>query len=220
MPAVPQSLRAAEILPMLAPDRIYAPFSSDDWLMEIKVDGWRCRAGFGDDRPPEMYTRGGASAASWFPEVATVLESLRSGPFVVDGELAVLDELGRSDFDKMQERGRRRRWVAGLPVTYVVFDVMVASGQNVMPLPLQQRKALLRQLLAPAERTAVLFLGDFPAEADFLHKAVVPLGLEGVMLKRKASPYQPGVRSDDWRKVKPRTPEYLQRFRRRFAGST
>lgn len=201
---------------MRAPEKLYAPFSADDWIFELKWDGWRCRAGFGGGLPVEMYTKSGQSCARWFPEVAEVLGRLAGGYWVCDGELCVLGASGRSDFDRMQERGSRRKWVAGLQVTLVVFDLMVKEGSSVMHLPLLERKSLLMEALAGAGKTTVLYQGELPARAELLQELVEPLGLEGFMAKKADSPYRPGERSDDWRKIKSKS--FVERMRQRFGG--
>lgn len=209
-------LRASAILPMQAPEKLYRAFSAPDWIYEIKYDGWRCRAGFGGGLPVDMFTKSGMPCASWFPEVAEVLHRLPGGPWVVDGELCVLDASGRSDFERMQERGARRKWVAGQQVTFIVFDLLVKEGGSVMHLPLMQRKAMLQEALAEAGKTTVLYQGEFPAQEELLQEIVEPLGLEGFMAKRMDSPYRPGVRSDDWRKIKSK--HFLARMKQRFGG--
>jgi bifunctional non-homologous end joining protein LigD len=104
----------------------------------------------------------------------------------------------------MSSRARRRCWYKGCDqVTLCTFDILVHNGQSVMGLPLVERKPLLQQLLADIPKQCVLFVGDLPADAG-LFQAMVGAGLtiEGVVAKRRASPYRPGVRSPDWRKIK------------------
>lgn len=194
---------------MHAPERLMAPFTADDWIYEVKIDGFRCLAGVepgapGDARRVQLRTKSGANCTAWFPEIARGLACLAGGPHVIDGEAAVLGEHGVSDYNRLQERARHRRWYPGAPaVTLCAFDLLIHDGQDVMALALVERKARLAQLLAPCERAAVMFLGELPADAAVFH-AMVAAGLkvEGVVAKRKASAYRPGVRSDDWRKIK------------------
>jgi ATP-dependent DNA ligase len=209
-------LRASSILPMRAPERLYAPFTDPAWIYEIKWDGWRCRAGFGGGLPVDMYTKSGMPCASWFPEVAEVLGRLPGGHWVVDGELCVLDSSGRSDFDRMQERASRRRWVPGMQVTFMVFDLLVREGRSVMRLPLLERKALLKEALGTAGNTTVLYQSELPAKSELVHEIAEPLGLEGFMAKKADSLYAPGERSENWRKIK--TKNFLSSVRQRFRG--
>lgn len=192
--------RRAIPAPMMAPEGLRAPFSSPDWLYEIKFDGYRCMAGIEDGRV-ELRTKSGADCTAWFPEVAQALAKI-PGEHVIDGEACVLDAQGVSDFNRLQTRARHRRWYAGCdPVTLCAFDILVHRGEPVMGLPLLERKALLQELLDGVP--GVLFVKDLPADSG-LFKAMELAGLkiEGVVAKRKASTYQPGVRSPDWLKIK------------------
>jgi len=178
------------------------PFSSPDWIYEIKYDGYRCMARAGGGQPTELRTKTGADCTIWYPEVADLLTMLPGGPHVIDGEACVLDEIGRSDFNRLQTRANRRRWYPGADqVTFCAFDLLYLDGRNVMRVPLLERKAMLRELLAPLQGL-LIFVGDYPAEADLFEKFVLGAKLEGFVAKRLLSPYQPGVISRDWLKIK------------------
>jgi bifunctional non-homologous end joining protein LigD len=178
------------------------PFSSPDWLYEIKYDGYRCLARAGGGQATELRTKAGVDCTKWFPEVADLLSSLPGGPHILDAEVCVLDEIGRSDFECLQARARRRRWYPGCnPVTLCAFDLLFRDGRNVMALPLIERKAMLQQVLAPLGKRIVV-VGDLPADAALFDQVVLGAKLEGFVAKRLASPYQPGVISRDWLKVK------------------
>ncbi len=88
------------------------PFDLPGWMYEIKHDGYRVTAMFGSGAW-RLRTRGGADATRWFPEVARSLAAVPGGPYITDGEVCVFDDLGRSDFDRLQARARRRRYVEG-----------------------------------------------------------------------------------------------------------
>lgn len=177
------------------------PFTSPDWIYEVKYDGYRAMARAGG-APTELRTKSGVDCTAWFPEVAALLDELPGGPHVIDGEVCVLDEIGRSDFERLQARARRRRWVPnGDQVTYCAFDLLYLDGRNVMALPLVERKAMLAQLLAPLKGRLVV-VGEFPADTPLFEQIVLGAKLEGFMAKRLASPYVPGVVSPDWVKIK------------------
>ncbi|HYF18678.1 MAG TPA: hypothetical protein VEA40_12490 [Ramlibacter sp.] len=187
---------------MRAPTQVRQAFSSPDWLYEIKFDGYRCMAGI-EDGQAELRTKSGANCTHWYPEVAEVLATLPGGPHVIDGEACVLDEWGRSDFNRLEARSKRRKWYAGADqVTLCAFDLLVLDGQRVIDRPLTQRKALLRELLARLPKAEVMYVGDLDADAGLFNQVVMQLKLEGFMAKRRASRYQPGVVSEDWLKIK------------------
>lgn len=177
------------------------PFTDPAWIYEVKYDGYRCMARFGAG-PTELRTKSGVDCTKWFPEIADVLSKVPGGPHVVDGEACVLDSLGRSDFERLQARARRRRWTAGAdPVTFCAFDLLHTNGRNVMGLPLLERKEMLQALLEPF-RSSLVILGHFPARAELFAQAVHGAKLEGFMAKRAESIYQPGIRTRDWLKIK------------------
>ena len=98
------SVFLANLYPMLLDKR---PIDLDalGWFFEIKFDGYRLLAesGHGYCR---LKTRAGANASLWFPEIINSLASVPGGPYIVDGEVCVLDDLGRSNFDRLQTRAR------------------------------------------------------------------------------------------------------------------
>ncbi len=189
--------------PMHAPEGSRAPFTDPAWLFEIKMDGHRCMAGI-EAGEVELRTKSGAICTSWYPEVCEVLSKLPGESHVIDGEATVLDKYGVTHFDRFQTRARRRRRYPGCEqVTLCAFDILVYNGKRVMDLPLVDRKALLSELLRDVPKQCVLCVSDLPADAG-VFKAMVDSGLkiEGVMAKKKSSIYTPGVRSEDWRKIK------------------
>lgn len=176
------------------------PFSSPEWLYELKFDGYRCLARV-DNGQVQLRTKAGTECTAWYPEVVEALSEIEGGPHVIDAEACVLDDIGRSDFNRLHQRAARRGWYAGCDsVTLCAFDLLFEDGRNIMGLPLVERKARLQRLLAKAG--GVLFVGDLPARAELFSQAVEPLALEGVVAKRRASAYSAGVRSPDWLKIK------------------
>lgn len=176
------------------------PFTDAAWLFEVKFDGYRAMAQVGADGV-QLLTKSGADCSAWFPEIVEALGAVRGGPHVIDGEVCVLDDLGRSQFNDLHERAaRRRRYPGCSAVTLCAFDLLFENGVNIMPLPLVERKARLRRLLAGVP--GVLFVGDLPAQAELFAQAVEPLKLEGLIAKLRLSPYTPGVRSPNWVKLK------------------
>jgi bifunctional non-homologous end joining protein LigD len=210
---------------MRAGERLFLPFTSPDWIYELKFDGFRCMAGIDATsheplaqqmRNPgsrvRLLTKAGNECTSWYPEIVRDLDLLPDGPHVIDGEACVLREDGTSDFNQLQSRARRSRRVPGAPpVTLCCFDLLVCNGKPTMHLPLTRRKELLRELIALIDdpKPALLFVQDLPADANLFQSMTLPkdagglgLEIEGVVAKRRDSPYRPGVRSDDWRKIK------------------
>jgi bifunctional non-homologous end joining protein LigD len=213
--ALPPAKHVDQIRPMLLDDAKRLPFSDPEWLFEIKYDGYRMLAEFGAGAVA-MRTRRGIDCTAWFPEVAQQLAKYAGGPHIVDGEVCVLDDLGRSDFDRLKDRASRRRWIEGCdPVVYCMFDLIAQGGRDVTGLPLHERKARLERLFTPRPRSALLVVTAIPEEGEAFFRQAVELELEGLTAKRRDSIYRPGERSSDWRKIKRKGAVPAERFRRR-----
>ena len=162
-----------------------------------------------------LRTRNGADCTKWFPEVSESLRNVAGGPYVTDGEVCVLDELGRSDFDRLQDRARRRRRYEGDdPVVYCVFDLMAEGDVVRINEPLHKRKVRLQKVLGTQPLAAVVVVGHFQSGRQLFEQAVHQFKLEGLVAKRADSPYRPGVRSSDWVKVKRQAAIPAERFKR------
>jgi bifunctional non-homologous end joining protein LigD len=200
--------------PMRAPQRPYKPFTAAGWIAELKWDGFRGMARI-DGSAVRLFHKSRTDVTRYYPEVARALAPLAGGPHVLDGEFVVQDDLGRSDFNAMKQRASRRRWYPGAPqVSYMAFDLLMLNGRDITSWPLGDRKNALSQLLAPINGKGVLYVQHFPAEAELFDQIVLPLKLEGLMMKRLDAPYTSG-RSDNWRKVKRKGAVEPQRFKRR-----
>lgn len=193
-----------EVRPALAPD-------GPEWTAEIKFDGYRLLAGVAAGAAV-LKSRNGADATKWYPELQS-LGSLPGSP-ILDGEVCVLDELGRSDFNRLHARSRRRGRPAGSDgVVFCVFDLLAWKGRDLRQQPLAKRKAALAKLLAqPVD--AVLFCHDLPGKVHWLYQKALALELEGVVAKRLDSPYVAGARSAWWLKVKRPGAVPPERFKR------
>lgn len=190
-----------DIKPMLT-TLVDAPFDDERWLFELKWDGYRAIAVVEADQVT-LTSRNAKDLLHQFPEMRDLPKSFRSLPVVVDGELCVLDEDGRPDFQALQARdkpvnGRRRSKPS--PVTFVVFDLIYADGRDLRERPLEDRKRLLESLIVP-ER-GVMFSKHVLKEGTKLFALAERRGLEGIVGKVRTSPYRSGVRSREWVKIK------------------
>jgi len=198
-----RTVRAADVRPMLA-ERAEAPFSSPDWLFEVKYDGYRM-IGAREDGKGLLYTRNGRPAAERFPEVAHALAALPGERVVLDGEIVATDREGRPSFQRLQRRAllRRPRDVARAsvesPVTYFVFDLLAWGDRDLRDLPLATRKELLERMVPP--RGPLRLAPAFVERGEAVYDEVARRGLEGVVAKRADAPYRAG-RSSRWKKLR------------------
>lgn len=181
-----------------------AAFSSDDWVFELKYDGFRLVA-FGGAGQAQLRYRSGQDPTPRYPELTSAVRALPIPGLVLDGEVVMLDAEGKPDFHKLSFRGQLHRTsevqraALSAPVTYVVFDLLGAAGYDLRGLPLLVRKSLLERILP---KTGPLRYGDhIPGKGEALLQQVVALGLEGVVAKRASAPYR-STRSRDWLKMK------------------
>lgn len=167
------------------------------WHYEIKHDGYRMLAG---TAPGGLKTRNGADATAWFPELVDSLKQLPAGAHILDGEVCVLDDIGRSDFNRLHARALHRGWHRGAdPVVLCAFDLLMLAGRDIRMQPIEERRARLRTMLAGI--THGLMFVDQVDDGAWLYDQVLALKLEGVVAKRAGSAYIAG-RSGDWLKIK------------------
>ena len=164
------------------------------WLWEIKLDGYRAIAvKSGSD--VKLFSRQKKSLNTQFP---SILEGLADLPAetVVDGELVAIDDSGRPDFNLLQNfRSEAAR------IHYYVFDLLCCKGRDLRRLPLTERRALLKSLVAIHDKR--IRISDYvEAAPGDLVSAAREQGLEGVIGKRKDSLYEPGKRSGAWIKYR------------------
>ncbi len=194
-------VKAAALKPMLCQPA--EPFSRKGWLFEIKYDGYRLIVAHDQDNAV-LYSRNGNDLTATFPEIAEAIAALPYGAAIFDAEVVVHDEQGLPSFGLLQKRGRltRRGDVARaavqLPVSLYVFDLLAFEGYDLRPLPLTERKALLRDLLPSVG--PVRFSDHIEEQGEAMFERMTELGLEGVIAKKADSRYV-GRRCEDWRKI-------------------
>jgi DNA ligase D-like protein (predicted ligase) len=181
-----------------------SPFDSDEYLYEIKWDGIRALAFFGKGLA-RLQGRKLTDSSDRYPEIVSALRAL-DGEGVLDGEIVVLDEDGRPDFQRVLVREQAR--TAGArssahPVVYIAFDLLHRNGESLLDLPLLERRRLLSELLAKAP-SPIVESAYVVGRGTALFEEARERGLEGIFAKRLDSRYQPGGRSQDWLKIKVR----------------
>lgn len=186
-PPAPQLCKLANAVP-----------EGDDWIHEIKFDGYRAIARRRGDSV-RITTRGGHDWTSRFGDLAERIAAVSNEDFTIDGEVIVLDATGRSDFGLLQS-GLRAEGSADY--TFAAFDLLDFAGSNIAGLPLSSRKELLREVV-PDGDPRVVYSRHWSGlvEGRQLFEQACELKLEGVISKETRQPYLPGSRRS-WRKIK------------------
>jgi bifunctional non-homologous end joining protein LigD len=206
-PVVAKELEVMKAVPL------DAPVSREGWVFEIKYDGYRLLGDRGEDRGGggggsdgvSLWSRAGNDLTATFPEIARAVRGLPFPGTVLDGEVVVHDAEGLPSFSHLQKRGRLQRpadiarAAVALPATYYVFDLLAFGGLDLRPLPLLERKALLRELLPSVG--PLRYSDHIPTVGEAMYRQAEALGLEGVVGKKADGPYRSG-RSEEWIKVR------------------
>src|SRR5688572_25329875 len=182
------------IEPMKARLSDLPPFNSNDWIFEIKWDGYRAIAEI-NPTGNKLYSRNGLTFDKAYPKIFHALKSIKKET-VIDGEIVVFDEEGRPNFQKLQNYKSNDRYT----IQYYVFDCLHLDGKDLTDLPLLERKIILQKIIPPSD--IILFCDHVIGEGKSLFTEMKKMKLEGMIAKRKNSKYYIGKRSSDWLKIK------------------
>src|SRR3982074_828488 len=177
-----------------------APFSSPDYLFEVKWDGLRCIVFRDRDGRVRLQDRGLHDITEDLPEVAAAAKRIPPGS-VIDGELVATDRDGRPDYPRLRERlAAGASLMEKIPTAYLAFDALYLEEKPLLRQPVHRRRARLKKAV---EAGGHIFVPDHIEEDGVeLFEACLERGLEGVVAKHRLSPYVPGQRSPFWLKVK------------------
>ena len=170
-------------------------FDSEDWIFEIKWDGYRAVAEL-DGENTRLYSRNGLSFAEEYAVIFQELAKIKKNA-VLDGEIVALDEEGVPSFQNLQQYGQNKH----IELVYYVFDVLYIDGKSVQDKTLLERKALLKKIL-PANNYTIKYCDHIVQNGIAFFDVVKKAGMEGVIAKRADSIYQEGARGNNWLKIK------------------
>lgn len=190
----PKSKIPKVLKPMLA-TLASAPFDDPGWVYEVKWDGYRALA-FMNKGEVELLSRNNKTFNEKFYPIHRILQDWKINA-VLDGEILVLNEKGISNFGNLQNW----RSEADGELVFYVFDILWYDGKNLMELPLNQRQAILREVL-PVDDDRVRLSKVFNASGTEFFHAAEKMGLEGIMAKKSSSTYSSDARSREWLKMK------------------
>ncbi len=183
------------VAPQLCENAEAAP-SGDDWIFELKYDGYRLELATGSDGAV-VYTRTGLDWTKRFQGLARAAFALPCRNALIDGEAVVFDDKGLSDFAMLVaalEAGRSER------VEFVAFDLLTLDEQDLRQKPLRRRKALLKTLLAKSSGV-IRYGDDIEGDGAAVFREATQAGAEGIIAKRADRAYRSG-RFSDWLKIK------------------
>lgn len=177
---------------------IDSPPTGDEWLHEVKFDGYRmvCRI---DDDDIRLITRNHNDWTARMPGIVQAAGQLQVQQAVLDGEVVVVQANGTTDFQALQNAFREGQVQQ---IKYMVFDLLYLNGQSLIERPLEERKAILKELLESLESDEVIRYSDHvEGQGEKFQQQACRLHLEGMISKRRNQPYRAG-RGLDWVKVK------------------
>ena len=188
-----------EVRPMQAASA-EAPFSSAEYLFEVKWDGLRCILFRDPDGQVRLKDRGLNDLTADLPEVVAAAKRVPPGS-VIDGELVATDSDGRPNYPRLRQRlAASAQMRDEIPTAYLAFDALYLEGRPLLRQPVLRRRTRLAKAV---ETGGHLFVPDHIQEDGVeLFEACLERGLEGVVAKHLQSPYVPGQRSPFWLKVK------------------
>ncbi|MBA2728321.1 MAG: DNA ligase D [Parachlamydiaceae bacterium] len=182
------------ISPMLA-TLVPEAFNGNEWLFEIKWDGYRGLAWL-DAGKVKLMSRNELDLSAKFPSIIKELKKM-PGQAIFDGELVVLDSEGKSQFQLMQNYQKTGKGA----LYYYVFDLLFKDGMDLRDLPLIERKEILKKTLSSVPLEFVRYSDHVMKSGNDFFKKAVQKHLEGVVGKSINSTYQ-SRRSRDWVKIK------------------
>lgn len=190
----PRIRRARYVHPMLA-KLVDKPFDRADWIFEVKWDGYRAIAEI-DHGKVALYSRNGLGFEAAFKPIMKALQKIKHRA-ILDGEVVVVDEQGRSNFQSLQNFITTQRGA----LAYYVFDLLELDGENLRGEPLVERKRRLSKLIGRRSKT-IRMSEHMEGTGRAMFRAAKEHGLEGIIAKRADSLYREGQRDGTWLKIK------------------
>jgi bifunctional non-homologous end joining protein LigD len=179
----------ASISPMLA-TLVKEPFDNPEWVYEVKWDGFRILAHI-QKGAVKLLSRSGQNYTKNYLPIVEAFSKWKHDA-VIDGELVLIDEKGKPNFDELQ------RYSGTYPLIFYAFDLLWIDGKSLLHLSLLERKKILSNVLPDSD--SIKFSDHFD-DGLALFEKMKEMEMEGIIAKKKESIYRPGVRSNDWLKI-------------------
>lgn len=190
----PKQMPLAFIPPML-PTLVEEPPEGDDWIHEIKYDGYRLQILL-DRGTAQLFTRNGHDWTEKLKPLAEAADRLPAKSALLDGEMIVTNAEGKPDFHALRSAIRSDPG----RLVFVAFDLLHLNGRDLRQVPIAERRVLLWSIVAPGTGR-IQFSQDHAGEGDTFFRGAETMGLEGIVSKRADSTYVSG-RTRAWLKTK------------------
>jgi bifunctional non-homologous end joining protein LigD len=182
----------------MAAASVKEPFDSPDWIFEPKLDGYRAITVIDSTGKAQLWSRNHLPLEPKFPAIQDAINQLKLRSTILDGEIVALDKHGVPRFQLLQRWQKRPT----APVVLCLFDLLWSDGRDITRKTVLQRRERLERIINPVPGLQV---GRYVEKRGIdLYHLAKEKGLEGIIAKRKTSPYRPGKRSQDWLKIKAR----------------
>ncbi len=180
------------IPPQLAKAAATCP-AGDRWLFQPKYDGHRVQVHL-TGATAQLMSRRGHDRTALFPRIVPYLHELGIGDAIIDGEVCVMDNSGRSDFGALC-----KSLGTDATLSFVAFDLLSLNSRDLRALPLVER---LRRLSSIIPVNGPVCVAETTTDGAALLERVRLANGEGIVAKLAAAPYRTGQRSDEWLKIK------------------
>ncbi|HET7522051.1 MAG TPA: RNA ligase family protein [Bacillales bacterium] len=178
--------------------------SGEDWMTQVKWDGVRILV-YRDGNEVRLFNRKKNERTMNYPELVDIRSFCKGSSVILDGEVIALGEDGKPSFHKVMRRDgiRREERVKYMkdvvPVSYMIFDVLFYNGDWLNQRPLIERMEILDEIIEPRENIQLVASHDDP---HALFEAIRQQEMEGIVMKKRDSPYLIGEKKENWIKVK------------------
>lgn len=186
--------------------------SGNEWLYEVKFDGFRCVLSWETDSI-KLTSRNNKDLTDKFPEVISYCLDKRKHlakylPLTLDGELVILNNKYHANFSWIQKRGRLKskasiqKATETRPACFMAFDILQQKGKSLHQQSFQDRKKVLHEMFMTTQLESSVQLVQAYHDPEQLWEAIYAHKGEGMITKRKTSEYIEGKNHRDWFKVK------------------
>ncbi|MFZ5945586.1 MAG: non-homologous end-joining DNA ligase [Bacillota bacterium] len=178
--------------------------ASTEWLTQVKWDGVRILT-YVDGKNVKLFNRKINERTLNYPELLETKTYLQASSVILDGEIIALGKDGKPSFHEVMKRDSIRneekveKAKKSVPVTYMIFDVLYYNGEWINNQPLNERNRILWDIIKPQQHIQLVTSHD---DGKSLFSTIKEYGMEGIVLKKKDSPYLIGEKKDYWLKIK------------------